>query len=181
MWRSVLLILGLCGVLAGCSWTGSGAGGGASGQAARDRLQIVVRLLPHVRAGGSPSSRCRAASPTVRRYGLTCGPVGGTAPNPAAACRAVADYLHRRSELPGCPGVLVGPGSTATIAGMVSDRPFRLRIVAGYSWCGQSKPLLRDFWILSVFPCSNPVLRSGRGDFASWARSNGCEIDGVAS
>jgi hypothetical protein len=73
--------------------------------------------------------------------------------------------------------VLLGRGSTAAISGTFAGRLFKLRLSAGSSWCGQSRPLLRDFWVLSTFPCSNLVLRSGGRDFSKWARATGCAID----
>jgi hypothetical protein len=176
--RLVLLVI-LAAALTGC------LGGGPTSAPGRTQgpvhpagqLQIAVRLLPGGCGLGAFSKDCTATAPRLRRYALSCGPAGGTAPNPPAACRAIADYLGRRGQVGGCAGVLLGPGSTATISGTFAHRPFRLRLTAGYSWCGQPRPLLRDFWVLSTFPCSNLVLRTGGRNFARWARDTGCAID----
>jgi hypothetical protein len=144
------------------------------------RLRIVVRLLPGRCGSGEVDGPCRDAAPSVHRYSLTCGPAGGTAPNPKAACRAIADYLSRRDQMSACAGVLLGHGSTAQISGTYAGRPFQLRLTAGYSWCGQPRPILRDFWVLSTFPCSTLVLRTG-GNYPRWPRATGCTIDAVSA
>jgi hypothetical protein len=118
-------------------------------------------------------------APAVDRYSLTCGPAGGSAPNPQAACHAIADYLRRRDRVGGCAGVLLGHGSTAQISGMYAHRRFHLSLTAGYSWCGQPRPILRDYWVLSTFPCSTLVLRTG-GNYPHWPRATGCTIDSPA-
>jgi hypothetical protein len=122
------------------------------------------------------SRGCAEAAATVRRYALTCDPAGGTDPNPTAACRAIGDYVKRRDQAGGCIGVLAGPGSTAVIAGTYAHRRFRLRLVSGFSWCGRPLALLRDFWVLSTFPCSTVVVREG-GRYPAWPRATGCTID----
>lgn len=140
------------------------------------RLQIAVQLLPRTCPFGAVSKHCPNATPTRHLYTLTCGPAGGTAPNPRAACRAIGDYLRRRGRLGACVGVLAPPGPTTVIAGTFAHRPFHLRLTAGYSWCGQPPALLRDYWVLSTFPCSTLVLRSG-GRYPAWPRATGCTID----
>ncbi len=140
------------------------------------RFQLVVRLVPGRCGFGALSAQCRDATPAVNRYSLACGPAGGTAPNPRAACRAIADYLRRRDRMSGCAGVLVGRGSTAEISGTYARRRFHLRLTAGYSWCGQPRPILRDYWVLSTFPCSTRVLQTG-GDYPQWPRATGCTVD----
>jgi hypothetical protein len=97
-------------------------------------------------------------------------------PNPPAACRAIGDYLGRRHQAGGCIGSDAGPGSSAVISGTYARRPFRLKLAAGSSWCGQPPALLRDYWVLSTFPCSTPVVRSG-GRSPTWPRATGCTID----
>ncbi len=121
------------------------------------------------------SKHCPDATPTLH-YTLTCGPAGGTAPNPRAACRAIGDYLKRRGQMDGCAGVLTPPGPTTVITGTFAHRPFHLRLAAGYSWCGQPRPILRDLWVLSAFPCSTLVLRTG-GRYPAWPRATGCTVD----
>ena len=156
--------------VAGC------AGGRSTGPTPAGRLQIAVRLWPRSCPFGALARDCRNVAPTVRGYTLTCDPAGGSVPNPRAACRAIGDYVKRRGEAGGCIGGLAGPGSTAVIAGKYAHRPFHLKLESGYSWCGQPPALLRDFWVLSTFPCSTLVLREG-GSYPRWPRATGCLID----
>jgi hypothetical protein len=181
--RGSLLVL-LAAILAvgpaGCfgGWAAPGPAPGTTGAspAPTGRLRIIVRLLPGKCGFDALSARCRDLAPAVARYALTCGPAGGTAPNPHAACAAIADYLRRRDRVGGCAGVLAGSGSVAQISGTYGRRRFHLRLTAGYSWCGQPRPILRDYWVLSTFPCSTFVLRTG-GDYPRWPRATGCTID----
>jgi hypothetical protein len=148
----------------------------ASAVAPTGHLSLTIKRLAGRCSLGAPNAKCPALP--VRRFSLTCGPAGGSAPNPAAACHAIADYLKHIHHLGGCIGTLSGPGSTATITGTFANRPFHLQLEAGYSWCGQSRPVLRDFWVLSTFPCSTLVLREGGGpDPRRWARATGCSVD----
>ena len=171
---ALLLAVGLSGCVGGQSTPAPRNTGTHLGPTGR--LQIGVHLLPGRCALGARSTRCRDATATTRHYTLRCGPAGGDAPNPRAACRAIRDYLARRDQLGGCVGVLVGPGSTAVLSGTFAHRPFQLTLTAGYSWCGQPPALLRDFWVLSTFPCSTLVLRSG-GRYPDWPNATGCTID----
>jgi hypothetical protein len=139
------------------------------------RLEFAVRLWPRDCPFGALGGRCREATPSVRHYTLECGPAGGNHPNPRAACRAIADYLTRRNRYGRCKGLLTA-GSTAVVSGTYARHPFHLRLTAGYSWCGQPPELLRDYWVLSTFPCSTRVLRTG-GDYPQWPRATGCMID----
>ena len=54
------------------------AGGGHHQAAARTRLTVIVHH-----------------GHSLSRYTLTCGPSGGTAPDPADACRALEDFVRR--------------------------------------------------------------------------------------
>lgn len=173
---AVLFAFGLAGCFGGASQPGTVKTGASPASAGR--LQIAVRLMPKACPFGALGTRCRGATPTVHRFILTCDPAGGTVPNPPAACRAIGDYLTRRDQIRGCIGTLGGPGSTAAISGTYAHRPFHLKIESGYSWCGQPPALLRDYWVISTFPCSTLVLRTG-GSYPAWPRATGCTIDSV--
>ena len=147
--------------------------GSASEVVPTGRLLIAVQLWPRSCPYGALGNRCMDAAPTMHRYMLTCDPDGGSVPNPHAACRAVGDYLSRRHRFGGCIGIVAGPGSTAVVSGTYARRPFHLKLESGYSWCGQPPALLRDYWVLSTFPCSTLVVRSG-GRYPAWPRATGC-------
>ncbi len=132
----------------------------------RDRLEISVRLLPGVCNAGATPPRCRHATPTRHRYSLTCAPAGGTMPDPPRACAALADLRRSGRQTGGCIGVTRGPGSTAAIAGVVDRHPFHLPLDAAYSWCGPPAHILRDFWILSTFPCGHVPLHMAHSHFS---------------
>lgn len=103
-------------------------------------------------------------------------------PNPVAACKAVVDYIAHRGRSASCIGDLsLLPSSSALITGTFDRRPFKLALSA-YSWCGQPKPVMRDFWILSTFPCSTIVLHEGQGrrSYAAWAKATGCQASRTA-
>jgi hypothetical protein len=168
-------------LLVALSGSGCFGGGSVSPQAVNPlpvspsgRLSVVVTL----RAGITPTKIGAGTTPstTKHRYSLTCGPPGGTMPNPAAACKAVVDYIAHRGRSATCIGDLsLLPSSSAMITGTFDRRPFKLALSA-YSWCGQPKPVMQDFWTLSTFPCSTLVLRTGGGkSYASWAKATGCQ------
>ena len=147
----VALVLSAC--LGGGREHATTAPASTAGEALRtaSRLRIVVRL-------GLATS-----SPITHRYTLTCDPASGTMPDPAAACAAIVDYLHRGKPYGPCAGLLVNPDAvdaTAAIAGRFENRRFRLRLDAE-SWCGVSRPVARDFWTLSAFPCTTVVTHTG--------------------
>ena len=135
MGRPLLALTLFALVLPACSGSGSQPSG---------RMNVVVTL-------GSSTS-----APVTHRYTLTCGPAGGTMPGPGAACGALADYLKRRSE-PGrfCSGLSAGVPS-ASLTGRFAGHRLQLQITS-MSWCGASDALMRDYWVLSTFPCSTVV------------------------
>ena len=147
-----------------CSATACLGGGAATpastiAAAPTGRLSIFVRTPSPASLGDRASGRIDLIS---RRYSLTCGPAGGTMPQPKVACAALANVRRQRPPLSGCIGVLGWPNSpTARVSGTYRGRPFRLEIAADYSWCGQSPAIMRDYWALSRFPCSTEVLHSG--------------------
>jgi hypothetical protein len=99
-----------------------------------------------------------ATSAVTHRYTLTCGPAAGTMPAPGAACDALADYLqHRDDSGRFCSGP-VPKAPNAVVAGRFDGHHLRIEITPG-SWCGVSDALMRDYWVLSTFPCSTLVFR----------------------
>src|SRR5512144_3378534 len=96
----------------------------------------------------------------ARHYTLTCGPPGGTMPDADAACGALADYVKHRDD----PGrICIGPvprTPSTLVAGTFAGHRLHLRITPG-SWCGTSDALMRDYWVLSTFPCSTTVFHHG--------------------
>jgi hypothetical protein len=166
----VATALGTTACLGGRSTAPTSHGGDATanGVVPAGSLRLTVRFVPGKCALGVLTPACKEATPEVRHYTLTCGPAGGSMLDPARACAAIADYLGRRNQLGGCLGVDRGAGSTADLTGTFGHRPFSLKLETAYSWCGQPRPILRDFWILSTLPCSadNGVLREHGSDLA---------------
>jgi hypothetical protein len=138
-------------------------------------VTVTVRMLPGRCALGLQTRRCTTATAAVRHYSLTCGPPGGSIPDPVRACGAITDYLRDQNQKPGgCLAVGRGPGSTVNLTGTFGHRPFSLKLETAYSWCGRPRPVLRELWILSTLPCSadTDVLREAG---AHLARAIGCE------
>jgi hypothetical protein len=110
-------------------------------------------------------------------YTLTCGPAGGSMPQAAAACAAIADLRRPRADTGrGCVmrGVVVN-AATASIHGTFAGAPFALGLTSAGSWCGRPRSVTRDYWILSTFPCSTIVIHEARAEpYAGWARASGC-------
>jgi len=136
-----------------------------------DRFLLALTLIALIAPGclgseSQPSGRVSVvvtlgsgtSASATHRYTLRCGPAGGTMPGPDAACGALADYLKHRSD-PGrfCSGFMPHD-ATATLIGRFAGHPLHLQISNG-SWCGASDALMRDYWILSTFPCSTLVIR----------------------
>lgn len=93
-----------------------------------------------------------------QRYALRCGPAGGTMPGPDAACGALADYVkHRSDPARMCTG-FIPRIPRAVVTGRFAGHRLHLQITPG-SWCGVSDALMRDYWILSTFPCTTLVFR----------------------
>jgi hypothetical protein len=181
--RSVVVRCGL--ILAMLAALAVGCFGGESGTttsrptlaAASGTLRVAVTL----RRAVTPTQIVPAGATSVarrRHYSLTCGPAGGTMPTPTAACAALDDLAthHRRPRF--CSIIQPQGGgalSTASITGTFAGRPFRLRLT-NESWCGEPDPVMRDFWVLSTFPCSTVVIHSDNsgGTYADWAHKSGC-------
>jgi Subtilisin inhibitor-like len=111
---------------AGASGSGSrsGSGSGGSGSASssppgRTDLRIVV--TPGFVKG-----------PPVRQYRLTCDPPGGTVPDPAAACDALASSPELLTQSSPCLTPDVGK---ATVSGVFRGRPVHLR----FGMCGTDR------------------------------------------
>lgn len=98
-------------------------------------------------------------------------------PNPAAACAAIDDLVTHKRTANGCIGLPIPrTTSTTSISGTYAHRPFHLKLLAAGSWCGEPAPVLRDYWILSTFPCATLVTHTDNGDhvYADWAHKSGC-------
>jgi hypothetical protein len=95
MWRSVLLGVILAGLLAGCSL---GGGSGAARQGGRvGRLREHGPLTADVAARTSVTIRLLEITggrvKVVRVQRLRCSPPNGSVADPAAACRALQDFV----------------------------------------------------------------------------------------
>ena len=164
---SLLLVVG-----AAVWWHSSEGNSGPSGN-----LQVTAAIY-------QPQA-CRVSTPcaqvgTAHRDSLTCGPAGGTMPNPRAACDAIDDLVTHHRKAIVCLGPFPqggGRGATAAIVGTFAGRPFRL-VLTPESWCGQPIPVMRDYWILSTFPCSTRVdylANEFTTPYADWPRVSGCD------
>jgi hypothetical protein len=134
------------------------------------RIVMALALVSLAAAGcaGSqtqPSGRVRlvvtlgaSSHPAVRHYTLRCGPAGGTMPDVDTACGALADYVKHRDDRGRMCSGLVPRTPSALVAGAFAGHRLHLQITPG-SWCGTSDALMRDYWILSTFPCSTTVFR----------------------
>jgi hypothetical protein len=98
------------------------------------------------------------AHPAGRHYTLRCGPTGGTMPDAHAACGALADYVKHRSDPMGFCSGFTATVPRAVVRGTYDGHRLRLTLTS-ISWCGVSDAMMRDFWILSTFPCSTLVVR----------------------
>jgi hypothetical protein len=127
------------------------------------RMAVVVRL-------GLRTTRM----PATRRYVLTCGPAGGTMPHAAAACSAIGDYPGRGRPGAACFGSEMPPTAATTLVGTFRRHRLRLAINPDL-WCGQTRPVMRDLWTLSTFPCSTIVMHTQNiRPYARFARVTGC-------
>jgi hypothetical protein len=82
----------------------------------------------------------------TRTYTLGCVPPEDTHPDPAAACRALADYLRRPRGYVRCLGMYIGP--IVTVTGTYDKRPFRL----DFGWlCGRSQPVRADLRMIGAY------------------------------
>ena len=116
-----------------------------------------------------------------RRYSLRCDPAGGTMPDAVAACSALTDLTaHRYHGIGGCTGPAPNGGpSTAQISGSVNHHSYTLDLESDNSWCGDPpRALLRDYWILSTFPCTIRVDHErppgAPAAYPGWAHWAGC-------
>ncbi len=167
MWRVgiVLLVAGL--TAAGCL-----GGGGATSTipemtaglpAPRDHLAVTITFRPEI------------GLPVTRHYLLTCDPAGGTMPRPGAVCAAIADYLRRGAPVSHCFGVFERASAVAKLTGEFRYHRLALALTPE-SWCGQSRPVMRDLWTLSAFPCATIVMHTQNiRPYSRFARVTGCE------
>lgn len=107
-------------VLAACS-------GGHAGVTPKTRLGVQVN-------GGH----------AITRYSLTCRPAGGSAPEPARACRALEDFLPRReASHAACACALYV--KRIVVRGVLDGRRLRSPVeVSGCSACGLGAAASRD-------------------------------------
>jgi hypothetical protein len=127
------------------------------------RMTVVVRL------------GLRTHMPVTHHYLLTCHPAGGTMQHAAAACAAIADYRMRGEPNGACIGATSPPTAATRIVGTYGHHRLDLDIKPQL-WCGQSRPVMRDFWVLSTFPCSTVVEHTQNiQPYAKFARATGCE------
>ena len=135
------------------------------------RLLLALTLIALIAPGclgseGQPSGRVSVvvtlgsgtSASDTHRYTLRCGPAGGTMPGPDAACGALADYLKHRSDPGGFCSGFSAAVPKALLTGTFDGHRVRLDLTS-ISWCGASDALMRDYWILSTFPCSTLVIR----------------------
>jgi hypothetical protein len=128
-----------------------------------ERLNIVVRL------------GLRTHMPVTHHYVLTCDPAGGTMPHASAACAAIADYRMRGEPAGTCISAISPPSAATSIVGTYRHHRLDLRINPEL-WCGQSRPVMRDLWVLSTFPCSTIVEHTQNiQPYAKFARVTGCD------
>jgi len=127
------------------------------------RMTVVVKL------------GLRTHMPVTHRYVLTCYPAGGTMPHAAAACASIADYRARGNPGAACFGGEFRPTTRTRLVGTYDHRRLDLGINPEL-WCGQSRPVMRDLWILSTFPCSTIVWHTQNiRPYARFARVTGCD------
>jgi hypothetical protein len=167
-------------ILALVAVVAAACGGGSSTPSGRLHVRVAIDASQQACAADSRLVCVRHRA----TYSLNCDPVGGTMPNPAAACSAIDDLVthHRRPRF--CSIILPQGGgneSTASITGTFTGRPFRLRLT-NESWCGEPDPVMRDFWVLSTFPCSTVVYHydNSGGTYADWADKSGCTTDSLS-
>jgi len=89
------------------SGTSAGSLGPPPGPSARLEIVISPGLVANVR---------------VRRYSLTCRPVGGTVPHPAAACAALARDPHLLDPLPPECHKIVPDAGSRSVTGQFAGR-----------------------------------------------------------
>jgi hypothetical protein len=121
MWRTVPLILGLIGVLAGCSLGLGSASSGGHARSALERLSLVAQESPNL--GGAKrqwtTTRKLRLSCNIRRF---AGHLSGT----TALCDAVAYYSQ---HVPTQPCILrggIGTFRRVLLSGKVNGRPVHL-------------------------------------------------------
>lgn len=144
MWRSVLFGFFLAGLVSGCSWGGNE---GASSEPSAS-LTISVRAVD----GGPGTS-------LVRTFTLDCNPPRGSVRNPAAACRALADYVAHHPGPPpislcSCQGVPLGT-RLAVIRGTFNGLAVKAELSS--CMCGYSPRLVRDLHIVTGLRSLSPA------------------------
>jgi hypothetical protein len=141
--RSVLLLCGLCGVLAGCSWTGSGAASSLPHIGGGPRVPLKASLTIQIRALAKHGSKL------VHSRSLECPRVGEPGSYVVRACSALRDYVqHFRQPTSSCGCGAVRLGTRfAVVRGTVNGRPFKAEY--SYCMCGFEQRLIRDLRTVS--------------------------------
>ncbi len=105
-------------------------------------------------------------------------------PDASAACAALADLQHRRQVGAVCFGE-EGTGfiSSSQISGRYDGVTLELDLNPEESWCDETRPVMRDYWAISGFPCWVAILHTSGGpmNYSRWARWAGCQIDKTAA
>jgi hypothetical protein len=102
-------------------------------------LEVTVRVVKSTgdTAGGKVTFR-------TERYSLNCErPPGGSMPNPARACTAVAD-LDLPHNQTACRGPVRPVMGSVVVSGSFRGRPVHLHLTTEL-WCGASADLRRDY------------------------------------
>jgi hypothetical protein len=140
MWRSVLLILGLCGVLAGCSWDAGGLAG--SGATSGGTERAVSPVIPELKTLVTIQIRALTGqgSKVIRSATVACGPA-----DTAGVCLALRDYARNHAAplrmMCNCPGAPAGT-RFAVVEGRVNGKPIKAELT--WCTCGYPQRIIRD-------------------------------------
>jgi hypothetical protein len=124
MWRSILLGLGLSGVLAGCS-LGGGSGAASSGSTPSGSTPTTVGLS--LVAQESPALGATRRWTTTRRISLTCSVAAASGSQSGQAlCDAVAYYAHHVPTQPCIVRGVIVKYRRVEITGSLDGQPVHL-------------------------------------------------------
>jgi len=143
MTGNVLLIAGLCGVLAGCSLN-------LGQQTAPPRTTLTVRILRFGDHGNEKvvaewSLGCNLANGNRASFGASVSGLGPRIPKPAVACRALRDYATLRSPNRACSCVLPMQGEEeATVTGLLDGKRVSASLPYLSCRCSVSARQVRD-------------------------------------
>src|SRR5205085_3930997 len=142
--RSVPLIVGLVGVLAGCTWAGGGGGDAVAHPAAT--LRVRIRTLPN-----------NGRSTLLGTMTLGCSPPTGTVTNPVAACAALRDYVsHYRPPNSSCACGASRIGTPyAVVTGMLDGK--RVDASLEPCMCGVPQRFVDDLQVVTGLGSFAPI------------------------